>query len=364
MKNPIGCSLLLSCLLAASIGFSQSSDSLVNKRKITGFPIAYYTPETGVAVGALGITTWNWKQDSLFAKKSSITLGFAYTSRKQILFYLPFALFFKNDTYRLNGELGFYEYVYFYSGIGNVLGKMEDKQEQFDISFPRLRVSGYKKVAPNLFAGFRYAFDAYYDLKTEENGLLASEKPIGIDAGINSGLGPALILDTRDSIFYPRKGLYVDLNSTIDLGQFVSDYKYTRLNLDASYFYAPFKRSVIGFNMNYQQNTGDVPFYQLSLLGGSKRLRGQFEGEFRDKFAWQTQLEWGQEFLKNWGFTAFVGVGWVAPNWNSWQAKNQRLGSGVGLRYKLNKKDHVNIRLDVGFGGGKIYPYLTIGEAF
>ncbi len=71
--------------------------------------------------------------------------------------------------------------------------------------------------------------------------------------------------------------------------------------LDVSYFFSPFKlkRSVVGLNVNMQFNSGDVPFYQLSLLGGSKRLRGQFEGEFRDNLALQSQLEWRQEVFKN-----------------------------------------------------------------
>ncbi len=351
-------------LLFSSNGYSQDSLSQANKPKLSGFPIAYYTPETGVAVGALGLLTWNWKNDSVGAKKSSATLGFAYTQRKQILFYLPFSLFLKNDNWRFNGELGFYEYVYFFYGIGNVSGSFEDKQEQFDISFPRFRSTVMRKFAPNFFFGFRYAFDGYYDLKTEVNGQLEANRPTGIEAGINSGLGPAVLFDSRSSVFYPRSGWLVDVNSTIDLGKLVSDYQYSRLIADVSYFFSPFKHSVIGINGYYQQNTGDVPFYQLSLLGGSKRLRGQFEGEFRDKFAWQSQIEWRQEFLKNWGVTAFLGVGWVAPNWESWQLKNHHIGYGVGMRYKLNKKDHVNIRLDVGFGNGKIYPYLTIGEAF
>jgi hypothetical protein len=346
------------------VGNSQDSLNQLKRRNFTGFPIAYFTPETGLAVGALGLLTGNWKNDSLSAKKSSATIGFAYTTRKQILFYLPFNLFLKNDNYRLNGELGFYDYVYFYYGTGNVSGTFEDKQEKFEISFPRIRLTGLKKIRPNLFLGARYAFDGYYNLKVEPNGLLDSLQPTGVKAGVNSGIGPSILYDSRSSVFYPRKGVLLDISSTIDLGKIVSDYKFTRLTADFAGFYSPFKKSVVGFNVNYQQNLGDVPFYQLSLLGGSKRLRGQFEGEFRDKYAWQTQIEWRQEFLKNWGFTAFVGAGWVAPNWESLKLKNQKIGSGVGLRYKLNKKDHVNIRLDVGFGGGKVYPYLTIGEAF
>lgn len=351
-------------MLFTSVGNAQVSDSLQNRRKITGFPIAYYAPETGLAFGALGNMTWNWKKDSLSARKSSLTAGFAYTTRKQILFYLPYNLFFKNDAYRLNGELGYYDYVYYFFGIGNVEGTFEDKQEEFLVSFPRLRATAYKKVSKDLFLGVRYAFDFYYDLFAEGGGYLIENQPLGMQAGINSGFGPALIFDSRDQIFYPRKGWYVDASSTIDLGKLVSDYQFTRLTTDLSYFWSPMKKSVLGFNFNYQQNTGNVPFYQLSLLGGSKRLRGQFEGEFRDHFTWQTQIEWRQEFMKNWGFTAFLGMGWIAPDWKSLQWKNQKIGSGVGLRYKLNKKDHVNIRLDLGYGNGKFYPYLTIGEAF
>ena len=42
-------------ILLALISFSQDSTSQVNKWKLSGFPIAYYTPETGVAAGALGL---------------------------------------------------------------------------------------------------------------------------------------------------------------------------------------------------------------------------------------------------------------------------------------------------------------------
>jgi hemolysin activation/secretion protein len=117
-------------------------------------------------------------------------------------------------------------------------------------------------------------------------------------------------------------------------------------------------------NLNLQSNAGDVPFYQLILFGGSKRLRAKFEGEFRDNLALQGQLEWRQEVFKNWKFTAFVRLGYVADGFENLQVKNQKVGSSVGVRYKLNKKDHVNIRLDVSFGNGKVYQYITIGEAF
>lgn len=343
---------------------AQDSTKVKPRIKVFGIPAAYYTPETGFAGGALGVISFNWKNDSINARISNLTLGFSITVKNQLLFYLPFNLLLKNDSYRINGEIGYFKYTYFYFGIGNVPGNIDDKIESFRVTFPRLRLTALKRVSPKFFVGFRGTFDSYSDLRLTENSKIKSDSVNGIQLGNNLGVGPAILFDTRTNIFYPRKGILIDINNTNDLGKIVSDYAFSRLIVDASAFVSPFKKSVIAYNLYYQQNTGNVPFYHLSMLGGNKKLRGQFEGEFRDKYAWQTQVEWRQEFFKNWGAAAFLGIGWIAPNWNSLQLKNQHVGYGVGLRYKINKKDHINIRLDVGFGNGKVYPYITIGEAF
>lgn len=344
--------------------FGQDSLNEKPRIRLFGLPAAYFTPETGFAGGAFGVMSFNWNKDTLLAQISNITLGFAITTKKQILFYMPFNLLLKNNTYLTSGEIGYYKYTYFFYGIGNVSGTAEEKAESFRVTFPRLRLTALKKVSKNMYFGFRGSFDSYSDMQLSQNSKIRKDSLTGIQTGENLGFGPAFLLDARSSIFYPRRGVLIDINNTNDLGKIVSDYAFSRLLVDMSVFISPFKKSVVGYNFFYQQNTGNVPFYHLSMIGGGKKLRGQFEGEFREKYAWQTQLEWRQEFLKNWGAAAFIGIGWVAPNWNSLQWKNQHVGYGVGIRYKLNKKDHINIRFDVGFSKGKVYPYLTLGEAF
>lgn len=355
---------LASCFfLLFFLSVSGQSDS--SKRgSLAGFPVAYYTPESGLGFGVLGLYNFSWKNDTIGAQRSGLRLGAAYTLRKQILFYLPYNLFLQNDNWRLNGELGYYDYVYFFFGVGNPPGSHDQKKEAFEISFPRLRTTLLKKVRPNLFLGLRYSFDYYFDLQTETNSKIVLFDLEGQQAGTNSGVGPSLLYDTRDDVFYTRKGIYLDVNATLDDPVLLSDYRFFRMYVDGRYFYSLSSKSVLAANVYYQQNTGQVPFYHLSMIGGPNRLRGQFEGEFRDHFAWQGQIEWRQEFLKNWGFAAFAGLGWVAPTWSSWQLQNQKFGGGVGLRYKLDKKDHVNIRVDVGYGNGKFWPYVTVGEAF
>jgi outer membrane protein assembly factor BamA len=185
-----------------------------------------------------------------------------------------------------------------------------------------------------------------------------------VKGGRNSNLGLGMIYDTRDHAFYPRKGMLGDLSFGIEDPLTGSDYTFNKWSADWTVYHSFFKRSVIAANINLQAAHGDVPFYQMSLLGGGRRLRGQFEGRQRDEKAGQAQVEWRQEVLKNWGFTVFFGSGLVSQSYQDLFKQKLNFGYGAGLRYKLDKKEHVNIRLDIGMGGGQILPYLTISEAF
>jgi hypothetical protein len=68
----------------------QEKDSTLNKPSFRGLPFAYYTPDTRWGVGALGIFTFNFNNDSLGARKSNISFGASYTQLNQILLAAPF----------------------------------------------------------------------------------------------------------------------------------------------------------------------------------------------------------------------------------------------------------------------------------
>ena len=112
-------------------------------------------------------------------------------------------------------------------------------------------------------------------------------------------------------------------------------------------------------------NWGTVPFQELGFIGGSRRMRGYFEGRFRDKKMYTLQAEWRQRIYKMIGMTAFVGVGSVAPEISDFIDRKVHMAFGTGLRIRVSKKDNINIRLDAGFNEDfNFRPYLTIGEAF
>ncbi len=352
-----------------SISNINSDDSKIDEKtkkrlKINFFPVVYYTPETSLAFGAVALFAFNFKSDSIGAKSSTINPSTAYTLNNQILLFIPFNLLIKNDTYRIIGELGAYKYSYLYYGIGNNIPINKSTEEPFLVSFPRVRLSAYKKVIKNTFVGLRYNFDYFTNLIYDAGGVLKNKQITGTQGGVNSGLGIAAIYDSRDNIYYSRKGLFIDFSSVFDRLYFGSNYVMSKTTLNASYFLSPGKKSVLGFNAYVQGNDGEIPFYQLGLLGGNKRMRGLFEGRYRDNKVVQTQVEWRQEIFNNLGIAGFFGLGWAAKEYNEIAIRNTRTAYGAGVRYKLNKKEHINIRLDFGFSQTGFLTYFTIGEAF
>ena len=71
-----------------------------NGFKIIALPVAFYTPDTKIGGGVGGLTTFNFKGDSIGARRSSVTVGLVYTQLRQILLYFPFQLFPQNQKYR------------------------------------------------------------------------------------------------------------------------------------------------------------------------------------------------------------------------------------------------------------------------
>ena len=68
----------------------------------------------------------NFLKDTLGARRSTVTVGFAYTQLKQLLVYFPFQLFPHNQKYWIQGEAGYYRYVYYFFGVGNDIGVGDD----------------------------------------------------------------------------------------------------------------------------------------------------------------------------------------------------------------------------------------------
>ena len=353
--------VLLLSIISAQVCYTQT-DSIPPKRsRLIGLPIVFLSPETSWGFGVAGVYTFKLPEESDISRPSQIQLGAAYTLEDQILFYLPFQVFYKDRKYNFYGELGYYRYNYFYFGNGN---SFEDYDgELFGVTFPRVRLNALYQIRPNTYLGLRYWMDDYDITEVEEMSVLDTENITGQDGGFLSGLGLLAQYDNRDHIFYPRKGWFAE-GVILQNGSYLgSPFNFTKVSLDVSK-YISIRRTILALNAYWEWNEGDIPFNQLALLGGTKRLRGFYEGRFRDEKLALFQSEWRFPLFWRLGAVVFGGLGWVAPEINELQLRHTRYTVGAGLRILIQKQDQINVRIDFGLGPNTTGVYITVGEAF
>ncbi len=327
-----------------------------------GLPLVFYTPETRWGFGAAAFLSFRFDGEPEYSRPSQLQLGGAYTLENQILAYLPFQLYWDDEKYTTFGELGWYRYNYFFYGIGNDVP--EDFEELYGVDYPRIRATFMREFFPEFYSGIRLVADDFKTNDLDPEGLLADQRITGSGGGLNAALGVIFNFDNRDNYFESHSGTYAELD--IDrYGAYVgSDFEYTQLRVDIRSFYTFSQKNVIAFNIFSESIYGDAPFISLALLGGNKRMRGFYEGRYRDKTSAIFQAEYRRDIIGRLGAIAFASSGAVGNGYDKLALTNIRFTYGAGLRFAVNKEDRINIRLDAGVGNGQPAFYLTIGEAF
>ena len=342
---------------------AQENDTTNTERKnfFIGFPAAFYTPETKWGFGAGGIYNFYLNKNDSISPSSQIQLAASYTQRKQVLVYLPFNIYLNEWSNVIEGEFGYYDYIYPFYGLGD--DSRKNDFENYNSRYFRFQIDGLKRIKKDVFAGFRYWIDTPDIYKIKTDGILDSTVILGETGGIISGFGPVVRLDKRDNVYSTTKGSYISLlyqgfNKTIG-----SEFNFGRVRIDARKFWS-LKKVTLAAQLYGDINWGDVPFFQKARLGGTKRLRGYLEGRFIDDVSVIPQIEVRRDILRRVGGVGFFNTGSVMPSLKNFTNSQWRYTYGAGLRYTLDKKKGIKIRVDYAFTPEGTNFYFTIGEAF
>lgn len=357
----------IACGLCAAVFcgvWGQETDSTNTKdTRWLAVPVVFRLPETGWGFGAAGLHT-RFLGDPEQTPPSQVNLGFAYTQENQLLLYLPFTLYGAQDKWRVLGEVGYYRYSFFYFGYGNERDIPDG--ETFHVAFPRLRMDAMLPWKQRLYGGLRIWYEDY-DLQEDrflEAGEFASGNVPGGNGGRTLGVGPIVIRDRRDHVIQPKAGYYCELSwqhfSPVVLG----DFGFDRYRLDLRGYKTWNEHHTLAARIWMEHGKGSIPFNQMAVMGGSRRMRGFYEGRFRDKNTTITQFEYRVRIWRRLGGTLFCSGGMVAPELKELSLANGHGTYGAGLRFLFDKKSKINIRLDVGMGEGALQTYFTFGEAF
>ena len=324
-------------------------------------PIIFYSPESNLALGALGILSFRLS-DSLNSKPSKIEVYGYYTLNTQYSFSSKPEIYFDDDKYYLSSYLNYSKVIDKFYNIGNNTEEIENPDYEARSSL--IFIKFQRKISHNLNAGIVYEFRNYKIVDSKENPYLLSGLVYGSDGGLTSGLGLVVSYDSRNNIYYPENGAFYELASIFFNANLGSDYSYSKTSIDLRRFHKIADKQVLGFQLVYNFITGSPPFYDVPPLGGEVIMRGYFTGRFRDRHHLAAQLEYRIRVWWKFGLIGFMGFGDVASGFSKFRIKNLKYSYGAGLRFRFDDEELLDLRADVGFGKNTSGFYFSLNQAF
>ena len=356
-----------------SINSVQKKDTLskfdrFNKKaehlfKILPVPIYSYSTETGHLFGLAKYNIFRLVKNDTVSVASKVAGVFTFSTLGHISVGGGSTLNFGKGKYMFETGVGYKEFPEFILGIGNDVSR--DNLEEIKVSKLSMLFKFFVELAEDLQIGPEYFFNNYFSIEKEDSSFLIKDDVLGKDGGFSSGLGLAVIYDKRDYRYNPSTGGYVSVSFDIYNKAFGSDFNYNNLTIDLRKYFNPWLNHVLAFQLYTEAKSGNVPFYELCMMGGPDRMRGYYKGVIRDKAIVDGQFEYRMPVWKIFGATAFVGAGRVAQKFTELDFNGLWYSYGFGLRIMVDSENRANLRIDFGFGQENARGvYIGFTEAF
>ncbi|MFU0867688.1 BamA/TamA family outer membrane protein [Kluyvera ascorbata] len=325
-------------------------------------PGPFYTPELGLGVGTAVVGMYRPDPNDTVSQNSTLTLSGYFSSTSAFGLTMQNYAFFADDRWRffLDGSLT--DTPTYYWGQGFSAGDKDSKKEQYTAQDLDLRPTVYRRLAPNIYLGVGWSLHAQHAAQINSDDPQKIHDTAQGESVLSSGSSVELSWDDRDFVPNPRKGQYADLRYTRFTPDVGSDTRFDEYQLHYSRYQSLDDKNVLAWEMDGAFTQGDVPWTMMPLLGSNQRMRGYYEGRYRDKNAVSGQLEYRRKLDWRHGVVGWLGAGTMGPSFHSLDDGRWLPSAGVGYRFEF--KPRVNVRLDYGIGKGSSGFYFQVGEAF
>lgn len=376
------------CLAVLSLSASEPSDSVKSESGLMGFVnkvIRYfdrasephpekkfdisfvggphYSSESGLGLGVVGSGVYYGKRgpDGMpdpLTPPSSLSLKLDVSTGQFYEVSAEGYHIFGGDRFRINYEGYFYSFKDKFWGIGY-------KNDSNDAN-----ESVYKRLQAHASADFVYRFDSRFFLgplahftyvnatRIDRPDLFDGQSP----KTFTTGLGLTVLYDSRDMPLNAYRGVYVRFNQLFNPRFLANKYAFSRSELTASGYAGVWKGGVLAAQFHADVTYGNTPWGMMPTFGGSDRMRGYFEGRYRDKCEMDITIELRQHVWRRNGLVLWLGAGSVFPKFSAFKWTQVLPNAGIGYRWRF--KPRVNVRVDVGFGRDGYGVNFSLNEAF
>lgn len=325
-------------------------------------PGPFYTPEMGLGVGTALVGLYRIDKDDKITQPSSIGLsGFASSTGAFGVNFTNYN-FVDNDQWRLFVSGTINNVPTYYWGKGYAAGKNDHNKEKYHSQEFQITPRALYKLGDATYIGLGWEFSSMNASDPDTGAKAYFAQSVGGRSVISSGLSAYYSFDTRDFLPNAHQGQAFEAVYTYFAPDFGSDTRFQTTQLQYAFYHEITEKTVLAIDNYARFSTGDVPWNQLSLLGNGNRMRGYYEGRYRDNNIFTSQAEIRHKLDWRHGVVGWVGTGTMSDS-------PSELGKGhwlptVGVGYRFEFKPRMNVRLDFGIGRNSTGVYFQVGEAF
>lgn len=319
----------------------------------------HYSSDTGFGVGlvAAGIYADNPQDTTL--QPSNISIMADLTTSLFFKFGLDGLHLYSNDNKRINYSVSFTSYKTYYWGVGFKMARMSENKTKYLLLDLNFEADHEWRFGGNWLGGPLMSVN-YVAARKIENPEIWGDQPTRF---ISAGVGGKIQYDSRDNYTAPTCGSRLELVQRVFPQWFGnSTHAFGETEVALNHYRTVWKGGVLAGRLHGVFSYGNTPWGMMPSLGGSRTMRGYYEGQYRDKCETDATIELRQHIKGRSGIVVWGGAGAVYPSFGGFNGRDILPTYGVGYRWEF--KHLTNVRIDLGFGKGTWGVVLNINEAF
>ena len=212
--------------------------------------------------------------------------------------------------------------------------------------------------ASRVWGGLSYMFAktaVSFEAPPETPGLPAFDRSSRV-----GGLTPSLTYDSRDSIFTPGRGTYVEASGGFFGSALGGEDTFERAGLVVMQFLPLHPRWTFGVRGDLDLTFGDIPFYLRPYV----TLRGAPVLRYQGEHAAKVEGELRYQFWKRFSLVGFAGTGAAWIGLDNFERTTTVTTGGGGFRYELARRYKLHMGIDLAFGPDGPAFYVQFGSAW
>ncbi len=344
--------------------YLRNSNKQKAEKKIDfGFiPGPNYSATTGLGLGLLGTATYSADRSDATLPRSNASVYSNMTTGGFFMVGLRGNHIFPKQRYQLDYKLNLSTFSTSFWGIGYKNADLNSNKADYRRNRINAMARFMFRIAPKTYLGpfVNYRVAQAKDVDEDKLPLWQGQsKTVGV-----STLGFSFTYDTRDFILNASRGVFLQIDQTFSPRKLSRKQEYSFSTTEATFstYGRLWKGAILAGELHGMFNYGDVPWAFMAEVGSNDRMRGYYEGRYRDQNVIEGQVELRQHIKGRNGVVAWVALANAFPNFNHIAWRYTLPNAGVGYRWEFKKR--INIRIDYGFtrkGGGFLF---NINEAF